>query len=143
MVSRDGACAVAVLDSEALAALAFPTERPRAARRAQAVLTAVERLGGRACVPAPVIAEVARSAARRAALDRVLRRLPITDTGRSIATLAGQLLGTHGLDSRHAVDAFVAATAYSHRPSVVLTGNPDDLTRLTGDAPGVGVQALP
>jgi predicted nucleic acid-binding protein len=134
---------IAVLDSEALAALALPHERTRAARRAQAVLTAIERLGGRACVPAPVIAEVARSAARRAAVDRVLRRLAVIDTGRSIATLAGQLLGAHGLDSSHAVDAFVAATAHDHRPAMVLTGDPDDLHRLTGDFPGVGVQALP
>jgi predicted nucleic acid-binding protein len=80
---------LAVLDSAALAALAFPRERARASRRAQAVLVAVERLGGRACVPAPVIAEVARCASRRTGVDRVLRQLPIVDTDRAIATLAG------------------------------------------------------
>lgn len=134
---------LAVLDSEALAALAFPRERARAGRRAQAVLVAVERLGGRACVPAPVIAEVARSAARRADVDRVLRQLPVVDTDRAVATRAGELLGRHGLDSRHAVDAFVAATALGARPSVVLTGVPDDLLRLVGDDLGVSVRALP
>lgn len=133
---------LAVLDSEALSALAFPAERGRAARRAQAVLTAVERLGGRACVPAPVIAEVARTSARRAGVDRVLRRLPVVPTDRPIATRAGDLLGRHSLDSRHAVDAFVAATALSSRPSVVLTGDPDDLVRLLGGEPGAGVQGL-
>lgn len=133
---------LAVLDSEALSALAFPRERTRAARRAQAVLTAVERWGGRACVPAPVIAEVARSGPRRAAVDHVLRRLPVVDTDRRIATSAGLLLGQHGLDSRHAVDAFVAATAIGARPAVVLTGDPNDLTRLMGDEAGVGVEAL-
>ncbi len=134
---------LAVLDSEALAALAFPRERARAGRRAQAVLVAVERLGGRACVPAPVIAEVARSASRRAGVDRVLRRLPVVDTDRAIATRAGDLLGRHGLDSRHAVDAFVAATALGASPAVALTGDPDDLSRLVGDAPGVYVRPLP
>lgn len=146
MAGRSAAPVIAVLDSEALAALAFPNERRRAARRAQAVLTAIERLGGRACLPAPVIAEVARSSVRRAAVDRVLRRLAVIDTGRSIATLAGQLLGAHGLESGHAIDAidaFVTATAHDHRPAMVLTGDPDDLNRLTGDFPAVGVQALP
>lgn len=143
MPSRPDGPILAVLDSEALAALAFPRERARAGRRAQAVLVAVERLGGRACVPAPVIAEVARTAGRRAAVDRILRRLPVIDTDRAVATRAGELLGRLGLDSRHAVDAFVAATAFGARPAIVLTGDPDDLIRLVGHDPGVGVQALP
>lgn len=132
-----------MLDSEALAALAFPRERARAGRRAQAVLVAVERLGGRACVPAPVIAEVARSASRRSGVDRVLRRLPVVDTDRAIATRAGNLLSRNKLDSCHAVGAFVAATAIGASPAVVLTGDPDDLTRLIGDDPGVIVRPLP
>lgn len=89
-----------------------------------------------------MIAEVARSAARRAGVDRVLRRLPVVDTDRAVATRAGELLGRHGLDSQRAVDAFVAATALSARPSVVLTGDPDDLLRLVGDDLGVSVRAL-
>lgn len=135
--------AVVVLDSEALAALSFPRERTRAARRAQAVLTAIERLGGRARVPAPVIAEVARTAARRAAVDRVLSRVPVTTTDRQVATRAGEMLGKLGLDSCHAVDALVAATAIAARPSVVITGDPDDLSRLVGAERGVGIQELP
>lgn len=132
-----------VLDSEALAALSFPHERARAGRRAQAVLVAVERLGGRACVPAPVIAEVARSASRRSAVDRVLRQLPVIDCDRAVASRAGDLLGRNKLDSCHAVDAFVAATALGYGPAVVLTGDPDDLGRLVSDDPGVHVQPLP
>lgn len=134
---------LAVLDSEALAAVAFPLERGRAGRRAQAVLVAVERLGGRACVPAPVIAEVARSAARRSGIDRVLRQLPVIDCDRAVATRAGHLLGGNGLDSCHEVDAFVAATALGAGPAVVLTGDPDDLARLVSNDPGVHVQPLP
>jgi len=124
---------------------ALPTrrERARTGRRAQAVLVAVERLGGRACVPAPVIAEVARSASRRPGVDRVLRRLPVVDTDRAIATLAGNLLGRNRLDSRHAIDALVASTALGSSPAVVLTGDPDDFMRLIGDDPGVLVQPLP
>ncbi|MGH3832858.1 MAG: type II toxin-antitoxin system VapC family toxin [Pseudonocardiaceae bacterium] len=143
MPSHPEAPVLVVLDSEALSALSFPHERARAGRRAQAVLVAVERLGGRACVPAPVIAEVARSASRRSGVDRVLRRLPVVDTDRAVATRAGHLLGSNGLDSCHAVDAFVAATALGASPSVVLTGDPDDFTRLIGDNPGVLVRPLP
>lgn len=134
---------LAVLDSEALSALSCPRERTRAGRRAQAVLVAVERLGGRACVPAPVIAEVARSASCRSGVDRVLLQLPVVDTDRAVATRAGNLLGSNGLDSYHAVDAFVAATAFGASPAVVLTGDPDDFTRLIGDNPGVLVRPLP
>lgn len=134
---------LAVLDSEALAAVAFPRERGRTARRAQAVLVAIERLGGRACVPAPVIAEVARSTARRTGVDRVLRQLPVVETDRAVATRAGDLLGRNELDSCHAVDAFVAATALGARPAVVLTGDPDDLRHLLDDDPGVLVRPLP
>lgn len=134
---------VAILDSEALGALAFPTERARAGRRAQAVLVAVERLGGRACVPAPVIAELARSASRRAAVNRVLNALPVVDTDRLIATRAGHLLASNRLDSCHAVDAFVAATALGASPAVILTGDPDDLRRLVGADPGIHIRPLP
>ena len=76
---------LAVLDSDALTALAFPREQGRAGRRAQAVLVAVERLDGLACVPAAVIAEVARSASRRAGIDRILRQLPVVDTDRAVS----------------------------------------------------------
>lgn len=80
---------------------------------------------------------------RRPAVDRVLRRLPVVDTDRTVATRAGDLLGRNGLDSRHAVDAFVAATALRAGPAIVLTGDPDDLKRLVGDDVGVHVQPLP
>ncbi|HET9257211.1 MAG TPA: PIN domain-containing protein [Pseudonocardiaceae bacterium] len=142
MPTHPEAPVLAVLDSEALAALAFPRERALAGRRAQAVLVAVERLGGRACVPAPVIAEVARSAARRAGVDRVLRQLPVADADRAIATRAGLLLGHNGLDSCHAVDALVAATALGACPALILTGDPGDLRRLVSDDPGVQVRPL-
>jgi hypothetical protein len=41
------------------------------------------------------------------------------------------------------VDAFVAATAISSGYSLVLTGAPDDLQRLTAGTPGVAIQELP
>jgi predicted nucleic acid-binding protein len=132
-----------VLDSEALSAITWPAGGSKSTRRAQAVLEAVVRLGGRAIIPAPVLAEVARGPARRAAVGRVLRRMPVVAADRAIAERAGELLEINKLDSCHAVDAFVAATAIGSGYSLVLTGDPDDLRRLTSGAPGVAIQALP
>jgi len=134
---------VAVLDSEAVSALANPTERATSARRAQAVLEAIERRGGTARVPAPVLAEVARTPARAAAVGRILRSARVVPTDRAIAEGAGRLLEALRLDSDHAVDAFVVATAASMGNAVVLTGDPDDLRALAGRVEGVTIQALP
>lgn len=134
---------VAVLDAEALSALASPTERGSSARRAQAVLEAIERRGGTARVPAPVLAEVARTPARSAAVGRVLDHARVVPTDRPIAEHAGRLLERLGLDSCHAVDAFVVATAASLANAVILTGDPDDLRALAANVPAVAVQALP
>lgn len=133
----------AVLDSEALAAVASPNERGAAARRAQAVLEAVERRGGRAVVAAPVLAEVSRGPRRRAAVDRVLSRLPVIPTDRAVAERAGTLLENHRLDSRHAVDAFVVATAAGLGHSVILTGDSLDLSTLAAEHLAVAIQQLP
>jgi hypothetical protein len=89
-----------VLDSEALSVGAWPDGRNKSTRLAQAVLEAVVRLGGRAIVPAPVLAEVARTSARRAAVGRVLQRFPVVATDRAIAERAADLLETSKLDSR-------------------------------------------
>jgi hypothetical protein len=41
------------------------------------------------------------------------------------------------------VDAIVAATALGASPAVILTGDPDDLSRLVGDDSGVYARPLP
>lgn len=63
-------------------------------------------------------------------------------TGRAIAEHAGHLLEQLRLDSCHAVDAFVVATAASLGNAVILTGDPDDLRALAARIPTVAVQAL-
>lgn len=141
--SGDVAPPVAVLDAEALSSLAAPNERAASARRAQAVLEAVERRGGTARVPAPVLAEVSRTTGRTAAVGRVLRRARLVSTDRPIAEHAGRLLERCGLDSCHAIDAFVVATAASIGGAVILTGDPEDMRSLAALTPGVVVQALP
>lgn len=93
-------------------------------------------------VPAPVLAEVGRSPARRQAVDAVLPRLVVAATDRSVAQHAGLLLGAANLGSAHAVDAFVAATAARHQPAVLLTGDVGDLGALCATMPAVAVEPL-
>lgn len=131
----------AVLDSEALSALAHPHERGTSAQRAHVVLHAIARLGGYAIIPAPVLAEVSRGR-RAAGVARIVQRHEVVSTDRRIAERAGQLLERCRLGSEHAVDAFVAATAIELGRAVILTGDVRDLRRLTGAAPGVIVRSL-
>ena len=134
---------VAVLDAEALSVLANPSARRASAKRAQAVLEAVEHRGGIARVPAPVLAEVSRTKARSASIAQVLRHARVVPTARAIAERAGRLLERLQLDSCHAVDAFVVATAATLGNAVILTGDPDDMRLLSAHVTAVAVQSLP
>lgn len=115
-----------VLDSEGLAKLAAGDPRARAyleaarARRASVVVSAI------------TLTEVSRGGPRDARVHQVLSRvitLPVTP---ELARRAGELLGATGLTGhRYAIDAVVAATALEMaRPVVLLTSDPDDLSRL-------------
>lgn len=106
------------------------------------MLEAIERRGGFAVVPAPVLAETSRTRARRDTVNRVLGKLEIAPTDRRIAEIAGVLLAGAAFDSASAIDAFVVATAAVRQSAVVLTGDPGDLNMLAVSAPNVAVQSL-
>ena len=106
------------------------------------MLEAIERRGGYAVVPVPVLAETSRTGGRRAAVERVLRRLQVVPTDRSIAEQAGALLEAAGMGSAAAVDAFAAATAAQMATAVILTGDPDDLGRLSSRLVNVATEGL-
>jgi predicted nucleic acid-binding protein len=132
-----------VLDAEALSALAEAPRRPKAARRAQAVLTAAHNLRALVRIPAPVLAEVCRGAARDAAIHRVLRQVGrVVPTGRAVARRAGALLFAAKLDSSHAIDAFVVATAVALGGALVATSDPEDIAHLASGHPNVTTLAL-
>jgi hypothetical protein len=57
--------------------------------------------------------------------------LEVIDVGRRIARTAGHLLGTSGLDSEAAIDAFVAATTIALGGGVIAAGDPTNLRRLS------------
>ena len=83
-------------------------------------------------VPAPVLAEVCRSTGLDAAVQRVLniRGVVVVDLTAPISRHAGRILARAKLDSAHAVDAFVVATAARFESAIIATHDPDDLTRL-------------
>lgn len=120
-----------VLDSAGLAKLALGDPRARAhleaarARRARVVVSAI------------TLAEVLRGGSRDAGVHRVLSRVTTLPVTPELARRAGELLGATGLSGhRCAIDSVVAVTAMDMvRPVVVLTSDPDDLSRLV-EEPG-------
>ena len=119
-----------VLDSEGLSKLAAGNAHARAhleialARRARIVMSAI------------TLTEVLRGSPRDAPVHRVLSRIILVPVSPEIARRGGELLGATGLPGhRCAVDAVVAATALNvERPVVLLTSDPDDLSRLVDES---------
>lgn len=132
-----------ILDSEAVSALAAARERRVAARRAQAVLVEAFRRNSLVRIPAAVLSEVYRGARHDAGVDRVIGRgNRVLSLDHRIGRIAGGLLGRDDLDSCHAVDASVVATAVRLGGAVVVTGDADDLKSLARDHRNVVVQPL-
>lgn len=115
-----------VLDSEGLTKLAAGDAR------ALAHLDSARARRARVATSAVTLTEVLRGSARDAAVHRVLSRITVVPVTAEIARHAGELLGATGLSGhRCAIDAVVAATALDlERPVVLLTSDPDDLSRL-------------
>jgi len=93
--------------------------------------------GGRVMTAASTIAEVLRGGPRDAKLHRVLNQIKVVPVDKTLGRTAGELLGRAGLSGhRCTLDALLAAVALGQpRPVVLLTSDPDDMTRLT-DEPG-------
>src|SRR5690606_8712421 len=91
-----------ILDSEALNALAHPTERGTLADRARAILTTAYERRALVRVPAPVLAEVCRGPRLDAAVKHLLnnRGIAVFDLTRNVAQRAGGLLAKANLASR-------------------------------------------
>jgi hypothetical protein len=134
---------VLVLDTRALEVVADPAADIDAATRMRDMLTSAARMGIPVRVPTAVLAEAYRGIPADAALDRVLGRgiRPIT-MGQGMARLAGGLRYRDRLDSCHAVDTLVVATAIRLGGGLIATGDPDDLQALARENPNVKVQPL-
>lgn len=121
-----------VLDSEGLAKLAAGDARVRA------YLETARVRGARVVVSAITLAEVLRGGPRDASVHHVLSRTVTLPVSPELGRAAGELLGVTGLSGhRCTIDSVVAATALvMARPVVLLTSDPDDLSRLV-DEPDV------
>lgn len=121
-----------ILDSEALNALAQPSQRGALAMRARAIARVAHQRGVLVRVPAPVLAEVCRGIRFDAALNRLLKReaVRVADLTRTMAQRAGALLEGARMTSAHAIDAFVVATALEFDSAVIATGDSHDMKRL-------------
>lgn len=122
-----------VLDSEGLAALG------RDDKRLTAWLVRARTQRARVVVPAVVLAEVLQGTARDAGVSRVLKRLHIEGVTEDDCRAAGALMCWATMQG-HTVDALVATIARRvSGPVIVLTSDPEDLSRLTDEAPDIGV----
>jgi predicted nucleic acid-binding protein len=130
-----------ILDSEALNALARPKQRGVNAERARAILTIAHERRALVRVPAPVLAEVCRGPRFDVAISRILRDrgVLVCDLTRQISQRAGALLENAKLSSRHAIDAFVVATALEFSSAVIATADGEDMRRLAAGQRKVSV----
>ena len=121
-----------ILDSEAINALANPTQRGAPALRARAIARVAYERGALVRIPAPVLAEVSRGGRLDAPINHFLNRdvARVVDLTRPIAQRSGALLAAARMSSAHAVDAFVVSTALEFEHALIATGDPKDIKRL-------------
>jgi predicted nucleic acid-binding protein len=124
-----------ILDSGAVIALA------RGDARARAFLARALELQAEVEIPVVVLAETIRGSPRDAPVHRVLKAVGSVAEAREIhGRTAGQLLGA--ARSAETVDAIVVAHAVVAGGAHVLTGDREDLERLSASHPEVWVHTL-
>lgn len=131
-----------VLDAEALSGLARagPHERTVRAALVAALAEAVDVVA-----PAAVLAELYRGGGHDQAVDACLAReggIAVAPTDRALARRMGHLLAAAGRGSEHHVDAAVVAVCAAAGGGVVLTGDPGDLSALSGGAPAITIRDI-
>lgn len=124
-----GIAGTLVLDSQGL--VKFAAADPRVLVR----VDEADNLGGGIVTAASTLAEVLRGGAKDARIHRILRRVTVEEISKDVGRRAGELLGATGLSGhRWTVDALIAAVALAQpRPVILLTSDPDDLSRLTDE----------
>jgi len=131
-----------VLDVEALSLLA---RGGRGERTVRSALTAALAASSDVVVPAAVLSELYRGGGHDQAVDACMSReggLAVVATDRGLARRIGHLLAAAGRGSEHHVDASVVAVCAAAGGGVVLTGNAEDLTHLSGGSPGITIEPV-
>jgi predicted nucleic acid-binding protein len=123
-----------ILDTGAVIALT------RGDRKVRALVAAAREEGGAVVVPPIVVTQTIQGGRTDAAIHRLLRGVWVPFVGKRLAQAAGELLGAAGLGD--AADAQVMAEAIRSGPSILLTSDPDDMSRLAADRRDVRVVAI-
>ena len=135
---RNGGRAAAqrlILDSGAVIALS------RGEPRARAFVASALEMGALVEVPVAVVAETVRGGLRDAPVDRVLKAVgSVPEAREAHGRTAGRLLAE--ARSTATIDALVIAHAVEAGGGRVLTGDREDLGRLTAGHPEVSIHAL-
>lgn len=137
-----------VLDAAGLDALS--AARPSDMFRA--LLVEAHRREAEVIAPTVVCAEVARGQGRTRALESALSRrgargkpaqtVRLCDTDFLLARQVGAILEATGAGSEDIVDAHVVAVCVPTGAGLVVTSDPDDVTRLAAAVPAVRVRTL-
>lgn len=114
---------------------ALTERRHPSRRRLRQALEAARRIRRDVVIATVTLAELYRGASHSAELDAFLSReerdgLTLRDTDRHFARLVGSVLAEAGVGSEHLADAHAVAAAVEVGGGVVLTGDPNDLSRL-------------
>jgi len=134
---------VLVLDAEALST--FARQRGPRFREVHAALEAARRLQRDVVTPAVILAELYRGPGHSQVVDACLSRdtwIRVRETDRSFARFVGGVLAAAGADSSYLADAHAVAAAVEAGGGVVLTGDEDDLGRLSAPYPNVQVSKV-
>jgi predicted nucleic acid-binding protein len=104
-------------------------------RRITAELARIFQESWNIVVPSVVLAEVLTGQPRDAPIYQALKKISVVDCNTDIATLAGKLRYSAETKRRKkrelTIDAIVAATAVSLKPSSIITTDTKDLSLLT------------
>ncbi|MGH3611525.1 MAG: PIN domain-containing protein [Pseudonocardia sp.] len=135
---------IVALDAEAFSALAGPDSiRKQKVRR---IIRIAQRLGRETLVPSLVLAELYRGRGRNQLVDACLARergsLDSRDTDRHLARIVGGVLAAADAGSNMIVDAHVVALVVEAGGGVLVTGDEQDLVKLSAPYHHIAVEPV-